>query len=129
MYDDDSLAAALEGSDYYSSVGPNNNGTYGVPTSAQTSNQPWDSAGGVLGGYGKEIFGILSQGVGAWSQYKKNEQFLDYQRYEATQGGVFQQGRPNPMPVYPVQNVQTAFGMSPMVLILLVGGAVLLLRK
>jgi hypothetical protein len=128
MYDDDSLAAALEGSDYYTSVGPNNNGTYGVPASAQTSNQPWDSAGGVLGGYSKEIFGILTQGVGAWSQYKKNEQFLDYQRYEATQGGVYQQGRPNPIP-YPVQTVPAAMGISPVVMILLIGGAVLLLRK
>lgn len=109
-----------------SSVGPNNNGTYNVPSSAQTYNTPWDAAGGGLGQYGNDVFQVLQQGIGVYSQYKKNQQFLDYQRYEATQGGVYQQGRPNPTTGAVVQARATG---NPLMLILLVGGVILLLRK
>lgn len=110
------------------SVGPNNNGTYNVPDTAQTSNRPWDAAGGSLGNYGGDVWQVLSQGVGVWSQYKKNQQFIDYQRYEATQGGVFQQGRPAGSYQTGVAVRANAQG-NPLMLLLLIGGAVLLLRK
>lgn len=107
-------------------VGPQNNGTFSVPRSAQPTNTPWDSAGGTLGNYGNGVLGILQQGIGAWSQYQRNNQFLDYQRYEATSGGVFTQGRPNPMPISAQVSARTS---NPMMLILIVGAAILLLRK
>lgn len=73
-------------------VGPNTNGTYTVPDAAQPNNTPWDTAGGTLGNYNSDVFGILRDGIGAWSQNQRNNQFIDYQRYEANQGGVFRQG-------------------------------------
>ncbi len=113
--------------DSWATVGPTNAGTYNVPAAAQPVNRQWDSAGGTLGQYGNDVFAILAQGIGAWSQYKRNDQFLDYQRYEATQGGVYQQGRPTQIPFD--GSVQARAAFSPLTLILLVGGAVLLLRK
>lgn len=110
------------------SVGPSNDGTYNVPDTAQTSNRPWDSAGGTLGQYGGDVWQVLSQGIGVYSQYKKNQQFIDYQRYEATQGGVYQQGRPTNGYQAGVAVRANAQG-NPLLLILLVGGAILLLRK
>lgn len=126
--DEDSLADALAASDYYSSgnVGPQNNGTYSVPSNAQPVNQQWDTGGGSLGQYGNQVFGILRDGIGAWSANKRNEQFLDYQRYEATQGGVFRQGAPNQQYT---GTVAARTNIDPMMLILMVGAAVLLLRR
>lgn len=131
MYEDDysGLGDALAGSDYYQSVGPTNAGTYNVPLSAQPANRQWDTGGGMLGQYGDEVLGILAQGIGAWSQYKRNDQFMDYQRYEATAGGVYQQGRPNPGYPPAASVGVSAGGTSPLMLILLIGGAILLLRK
>lgn len=117
-------------SDYYgeASVGPTNMGTYNPPMTAQPVNQQWDTGGGGLGQYTDDVFAILAQGVGAWSQYKRNEQFLDYQRYEATQGGVYQQGRP--AGGIPVGGTVTARAtISPTTLLLIAGAAFLLLRK
>ncbi|MYM39656.1 hypothetical protein [Duganella qianjiadongensis] len=107
-------------------VGPTNDGTYNVPTAAQPNNQPWDAAGGTLGQYStKDVIGLLRDGIGIWSQNKRNNQFLDYQRYEATQGGVFTQGRP----VGTRATVTAQASGNPTMLILLIGGALLLLRK
>ena len=128
MEDEYSLADVMAGytmPDY--GVGPTNAGTYNVPASAQPVNTQWDSAGGTLGQYSGDVFTILSQGIGAWSQYKRNDQFLDYQRYEATQGGVYQQGRPNQVPLG--ATVTAGASISPLTLMLIAGGAYLLLRK
>lgn len=111
----------------YGSVGPTNDGTYNVPDSAQPNNTPWDAAGGTLGQYStKDVIGLLRDGIGAWSQNKRNNQFLDYQRYEATQGGVFTQGRPNPGQAGAVVTARASG--NPMTL-LLIGGFILLLVK
>lgn len=127
MHDEDYLSAM--NSDYCSAtqVGPTNAGTCNVPLNAQAVNQQWDTGGGGLGQYTGDVLQILAQGVGAWSQYKRNEQFLDHQRYEATQGGVFQQGRPNQIPI---GGTVTARGSISTTTLLLIGGAAyLLLRK
>jgi hypothetical protein len=125
-----SLADVFGNADYQGpdwDVGPQNNGTYNIPASAQPVNQQWDSGGGQVGNYGGQILGILQQGIGAWSQNKRNQDFLDYQRYEATAGGVYAQGRPNPVLVPQAQASVSAFG-NPIVLLMMVGAAVLLLR-
>jgi hypothetical protein len=110
----------------FSNIGPNSDGTYSVPTAAQPSNRPWDTGGGTLGNYSSDVISILRDGIGAWSQYQRNNQFLDYQRYEATQGGVYRQG-------YPAQGAVTVAAgtnLSP-TLMLMMGAVVvvLLLRK
>lgn len=116
--------AAYDGS-WSDAVGPQNDGTYGVPDAAQPINQPWDTGAGTLGNYGSDVLGILKYGVGLAAQNYNNRQILDYKRFEATAGGAFQQGQP--------ANVRVpgalGFSMSPLLLIMLVGGAVLLLKK
>lgn len=74
-------------------VGPSNDGTYGIPTNAQPVNQPWDIGGGSLGQYSGGVFDLLKMGIGAWSSNKQQSEMLDYKRFEATQGGIFQQGQ------------------------------------
>jgi hypothetical protein len=130
MDEEFSLSDVLRQSDYQQAdwdVGPQNDGTYTIPDSAQPVNQQWDTGGGQSGNYGGQVLAILQQGIGAVSQYKKNQQFLDYQRYEATSGGVFAQGRPNPMLMPQAQANVSLFG-NPVVLLMVVGVAVLLLR-
>lgn len=112
----------------YGSVGPTNDGTYNAPASSQPNNTPWDAAGGTLGQYStKDVIGLLRDGIGAWSQNKRNNQFLDYQRYEANQGGVFTQGRPNPGMSGAVVTARASG--NPVMLMLMIGGAFLLLSK
>lgn len=125
---DESLADQLNASGYVMptyDVGPQSDGTVMVPNNALPTNQQWDTGGGSLGQYGSQVFGILRDGIGAWSANKRNEQFLDYQRYEATQGGVFRQGAPNQYSGV----VQARASVDPMMLLLIVGAAILLLRK
>ncbi|MFL6675879.1 MAG: hypothetical protein ACJ8LG_21630 [Massilia sp.] len=109
----------------YGNVGPLSDGTYNVPTSALPSNQPWDTGGGSLGSYSNDVFGILRDGIGAWSQNQRNNQFLDYQRYEATQGGIYRQGVPNGVPV----TVAARATMSPTMMLMIGAAVFLLLRK
>jgi hypothetical protein len=112
----------------YGTVGPTNDGTYNAPAASQPNNKPWDAAGGTLGQYNaKDVIGLLRDGVGAWSQNRKNTQFLDYQRYEATQGGVYTMGRPNPG--MPGAVVTARASGNPVMLMLMIGGAMLLLAK
>jgi hypothetical protein len=113
------------GVDFGYGVGPQSDGTYQIPNNAQPSNQQWDTGGGTRGSYGGDVLGILRDGVGAWSQYQRNNQFLDYQRFEATQGGVFRQGAPNQY----TGAVAARATIDPMLLILMAGAAYLLLRK
>lgn len=108
-------------------VGAQSDGTYVLPTAAQPNNAPWDTGGGFLGQYGDEVFGILREGIGAWAQYKRNDQFLDYQRYEATSGGLYQQGLP--AGPYRATGAVAVSGNNNMLMILLIVGAVLILRK
>lgn len=113
---------------YYDlTVGPTNNGTYNVPAAAQPVNQQWDTGGGTLGQYSGDVFTILSQGIGAWSQYMGNQQLLDYKRFEATQGGVFQQGKSTQIPLGGTVTARASF--NPLTLMLIVGGVFLLLRN
>lgn len=108
-------------------VGPQTGGTYDIPATAQQSNLPWDTPGAVRGQYGSDVLGILSQGIGVWSQYAQTNQMLDYRRYEATNGGVYAQGRPAGQ-MAATGRVQVS-GNSNMLLLLLIGGAFLLLNK
>jgi len=85
----------VEDSLYDALYGPQSDGTFNPPAAAQPYNQPWESGGGTPANYGgTAVLGILSQGIGAWSKYQTSKDFLDYKRYEATNGGLFAYGRP-----------------------------------
>lgn len=75
-----------------SSVGPQADGTYNYPDAAQPNNQPWDTSGGANGNYGPQVLDVLKYGVGVWQQDQSRKDFYDYKRFEATNGGLFQQG-------------------------------------
>lgn len=114
----------ISGATYDGAVGPQDNGTYQLPDAAQPNNRPWDSGGGVTGGYGDSVLDVLKLGVGAWSANKSRNDLLDYKRYEATAGGVFQQGKPAAAQVAP-----RAAGMGGLLPLLLIGLVVVLVVK
>lgn len=107
------------------SVGPQNDGTYSAPTAAQPANQPWDTSGNGTGDYSKTVLDVLKLGVGAWSQNRSQQNLLDYRRYEATAGGVFQQGAPVQFGVPGAVGLQ----MNGTLLLLLAAGAIFLLAR
>ncbi|EON15329.1 hypothetical protein [Pandoraea sp. SD6-2] len=76
------------------SIGPQNDGTYNYPDTAQPVNQPADvGAAATLPNYAPDVFKLLSQGLGALNSDYQMNQMLDYRKYEATQGGLYAQGQ------------------------------------
>lgn len=113
------------GADYqgpWDLVGPQTDGTYNAPATAQPVNQPWDTPGGGTTDYGSNVLDILKFGVGAWSADRQQTKILDYKRVEATNGGAYQQGQPAAMP-----NRNGAQSM--LIPLLLVVGLVFLLKS
>lgn len=108
-------------------VGPQSGGTYLLPDAAQPANRPWDTPGGTLGQYGGDVLNILKLGVGAWSQNQARQDFLDYKRFEATAGGVYQQGQR--AGGVDAQGRVVVQGNNNFLLIMLAVGAIILLRK
>lgn len=74
-----------------SSVGPQSDGTVVVPATGQAITGA-DQAG-YGASYAPQVFGLLSQGLGAFTNIYNNGQLLDYKRYESTQAGVVAQGQ------------------------------------
>jgi len=74
-----------------SSVGPQSDGTNIVPATGQAITGA-DQAG-YGASYAPQVFGLLSQGLGAFTGIYTNGQNLDYRRYEATQAGLVAQGQ------------------------------------
>lgn len=74
-------------------VGPQSDGTYVQPSASQPNNQPWDTSGNANGNYTKDVLDILKFGVGVAQQQSSQNAFYDYKRFEATNGGIFLQGR------------------------------------
>jgi len=105
------------------SVGPQTDGTYLLPISAQLTNNPANTAG-YSSSTPSWVGDVLTKGIGTLGQYFQNGQMLDYRRYEATNGGLYRQGSP----ALVSRNGQAQ--MNPTLLIaLIVGGVFLLTRK
>lgn len=103
-------------------VGAQPDGTYAFPQAAQPVNNPSNTAG--YSSLTPDWVGnVLTQGVGVLGQYFSNEQMLDYRRFEATNGGMYQQGRPALLS----QNSKS--NMNTILIIALAFGAVFLLVK
>jgi hypothetical protein len=106
-------------------IGPQNNGTYGTPLTAQPTNNPSNTAG-----YPSDtpawVGSLLTQGVGVLGNLGMAKMQVDYRRAEATNGGLYWQGRP----AYLAGN---GYGMTnqPITLstLLLIGGLAFLLLK
>ena len=74
-----------------SSVGPQSDGTNIVPAAGQAITGA-DQAG-YGASYAPEVFQLLSQGLGAFTNLSAQNSVLNYKRYEATQAGLVAQGQ------------------------------------
>lgn len=85
------------GSDVYgftldgSAVGPQSDGTNIVPAAGQAITGA-DQAG-YGASYAPQVFQLLSQGLGAFTNLSAQNSVLNYKRYEATQAGLVAQGQ------------------------------------
>lgn len=77
----------------FADVGPQVDGTYTVPSTAEPVNDPSNTAGYPAASDGSAL-DILKYGVGVITDTWKFGQQLDYKRWEATQGGLYRQGSP-----------------------------------
>ena len=74
-------------------VGPQSDGTV-MPSPTAVMSQPQDTSGGQPAGYSQTVLDIFKYGIGTYASLQMAKQQPDYKRYEATNGGLFQQGRP-----------------------------------
>lgn len=81
----------LDGLD--TSVGPQFDGT-NLTADAAITPSPADAGGGAPASYTKDILDVFKYGVGAYTSQQNYKNMLDYKRYEATNGGLYAQGRP-----------------------------------
>ena len=109
-----------------SSVGPQTDGTYAIPQTAQLSNAPQNNAG-YSSSLSPMAASILQNGIGILGKLGLSKMQIDYARAEATNGGLFWQGRPALLSRNGYGAVNQPMNLS--VLLLLAGGAWLLLRK
>lgn len=77
---------------YGFTVGPQSDGTYGIPLLGQTISNGADQAGNGAS-YSPAIFNLLNNGLSAFTSIYNTGQQLDYQRYQATQAGLVAQGQ------------------------------------
>lgn len=100
-------------------VGPQTDGTSLIAQSAIMA-QPADTAGGQPAQYGAGVLDIFKFGIGQLSAVAMQKNALDYKRYEATNGGLYQHG----------QNASVAAGATggaSNLTVLLIGAAVVFL--
>lgn len=74
------------------SVGPQSDGTYNIPSIGQTISTGQGQAGNAPV-IDSSIANLLSQGIGAFTKIYTNGQLLDYNQYQATQAGLVAQGQ------------------------------------
>jgi len=105
-------------------IGPQSDGTYSYPVAAQPVNDPANTAG-YSASAPAWVGGVLTQGIATLGQYLQAKNITDYRRWEATNGGLFMQGRP----AY-LRNGQPAVALpSSVITLLLLGGLLLLATR
>lgn len=82
--------------DSWADVGPQSDGTF-LPSDTSIIPQPADAAGGAPAQYGQQVLDLFKYGISAWSQSDARQQLFDYKKFEATNGGLYQQGAPATM--------------------------------
>ena len=104
--------AAGQGPTVDQGIGPQTDGTNLPAYSAATIAQPADTAGGQPAGYGSQILDIFKFGVGVAQQQANQQAFFDYKKFEATSGGLYQQGKAAQLP----KAADSSSSMSPLVM-------------
>lgn len=117
-------AADIGSSPYgLNTVGPQSDGTFGIPYSAGAVT-PYDAGGGPSANYGGQIMDVFKFGVGVWQQQQNNTAMLDYKRFEATQAGLYQQGQAANL----ASNAAGGNSNQLIFFALLIGGVILLIK-
>lgn len=108
----------------FDTTGPQTDGTWNIPDAA-TAVIPTDAGGGPPANYSSGVLDFFKFGVGAWQQDQQQQRMIDYKRFEATNGGLYQQGQPA------IFNRAAGGGISPNVLLAggLIVAVVLMTRK
>ncbi|MFZ3219886.1 MAG: hypothetical protein WA174_07625, partial [Rhodoferax sp.] len=78
-------------------IGPQTDGT-NLPSPVSIIPQPTDTAGGAPAQYTQQVLDLFKFGIGAVAQNEQTRQMFDYKKFEATNGGLYQQGRSAAMP-------------------------------
>lgn len=105
-------------------VGPQSDGTSITPGTAIIPG-PVDAGGGMPASYTKDILDVFKFGVSAYGQNQQQKNLLDYKRFEATQAGLWMQGRPALFS----QSAQGGTGNLVILAALVIGAVVLLQEK
>jgi hypothetical protein len=115
------------GDPYYTdsvgSIGPQTDGTYSTPV-VSNAVTPYDAGGGPAANYGPQVIDFFKWGTATVLNQKNQVAQLDYKRWEATQAGLYQQGRP--------ANMYTNANGGPtgqLIMFALIIGGVILLAK
>ena len=108
--------------DDWAGVGPQQDGTVTVPTAAAPVNRPSGQAGNPSAASSESLAFLRD---GASTLLGIASKWVDYKRYEATQGGLYRMGTP----AYRYQNNKLVpAGNSALILVALAVGAVFLLK-
>ena len=78
-------------------IGPQTDGT-NLPSQTAIMAQPTDTAGGLPAQYGQSVLDLFKYGIGQYTATQQQQQLFDYKKFEATNGGLFQQGRSATLP-------------------------------
>lgn len=108
-------------------VGPNSDGTYTSPALAQPINQPSDvGSGSNLAQYTPQVLQFLTSGLTALNSDWQFSKLLNYQTYQASQGGLVAQGQA----AASVQSAQIAAASSSRnIMLLMIMAGIYLLAK
>ena len=109
-----------------SPVGLQSDGTNMPSPTAATIPTPADTPGGAPAQYAQPILDIFKFGVGQYAAQQSQQQLFDYKKFEATNGGLFQQGQQATLP-----KAATGSSMSPFMMLAIAGivGFALLTHK
>ena len=113
----------MDSQDDSSGVGYNMDGTFGVPVEAVQVNDPSNTAGYPTS-TDSGALDVLKYGIGIVADTWKFNQALDYKRFEATQGGLFQEGQSATVPRVASGGISPTFifaGIAVVVLVVLSG--------
>lgn len=80
------------GTDWSLMPGPQSDGTYVTPSTAQQINNPANTAGN-SSPMSTQTYNLLTQGINGAFNLAALSQMVDYRKYEATNGGLFMQGQ------------------------------------
>lgn len=106
-------------------IGPQSDGTYGYPAAALQVNNPANTAGYASTAPQSDL-SLLKWGAGVLQGQIQFGNFMDYKRFEATNGGTFQQGQVASVPRVASGSIAPSYLWAA---VLVIGGLLLITHK